>query len=189
MNILLKEFVNSSGGRIGGDYRVDQVNTMTTSPANPPKVTDQLVKTKQQGPNRFMYRSFARENEDEVTELPEKDKKKKHPKKPKKTYPDLKESSRMKMDELVDDIITKKSFDRDIVDKLRSSQVRLNGIPDLESIREDNPILIRKVMALKDIVEKNNATGEQKAIILNYLLSMDLTDIPQEYRSELKKKI
>lgn len=188
MNILLKELVNKFGAPIGGDYRIDQDDSMTTSPTNPPVSTDDFIKATRQGPNRFMYRSFARENDDENknVKLSKKDKRKKYPKKAKQ---EIEESSRFKMDELLEDIIDKKSFDRDIVDRLKQSKMAENGIPDIENIKETNPILIRKVMALKDIIEKNNATGEEKAIILNYLLGLDMTDIPTVYKQKLKNKI
>lgn len=188
MNILLKELINKFGASLGGDYRIDQDDSMTTSPTTPPVSTDDFIKTTRQGPNRFMYRSFARENDDENKDvkLPKKDKKKKYPKKAKQ---ELEESSKFKMDELLEDIIDKKSFDRDIIDKLKQSKMELNGIPELDTIKDTNPILIRKVVALKDIIEKNNATGEEKAIILNYLLSLDMTDIPKTYKDKLKNKI
>ena len=79
-------------------------------------------------------------------------------------------------------------FDKEFVEK-RKKDLRLNGIESLESIRETNPILIRKVGTLKDLIEKNSASGEEKAIILNFLLDMDMTDVPQQYKDELKKKI
>lgn len=188
MNILLKELVNKFGAPIGGDYRIDQDDSMTTSPTTPPTTTDDFIKANRQGPNRFMYRSFARENDDENKDvkLSKKDRKKKYPKKLKT---ELEESSKFKMDELLEDIINKKSFDRDIIDKLKHSKMESDGIPELDYIKETNPILIRKVMALKDIIEKNSATGEEKAIILNYLLGLDMTDIPNEYKQKLKNKI
>ena len=188
MNILLKEFVNSNGGPIGGDYRIDQDDSMTTSPTTPPVTTDDFIKATRQGPNRFMYRSFSREanEKNEKAKLPKKDKDKKNPKVATKK---IKETARDKMDDLVEDIFTKKNFDNDVLNKFKNSQSRLNGIPELESIREENPILIRKISGIKDLIEKNNATGEQKGIILNYLLSMDLTDIPVEYKNLLKNKI
>ena len=92
------------------------------------------------------------------------------------------------MNSIVEDIFTKKDFDREFVD-VRKKDLRFNGIESLESIRETNPILIRKVSALKEIIEKNSASGEEKAIILNFLLDIDMTDVPQQYKDELKKKI
>jgi len=101
----------------------------------------------------------------------------------------LKEVSKDKMDELIEDIFTKKDFDKEFIDKKNVSDLRLNGIQPLDSIRETNPILIRKVVNLSELIEKNDVSGEEKAIILNYLLSIDMVNIPSEYKEELKKKI
>lgn len=196
MNILLlREFVNKSGGRIGGDYRIDQVNSMTTSPATPPPTSTDYRNSTRQGMSRYMYRSFyGEEDQTNDVELPEKDKKKKYPKKGKKKIDSeekkkLKESSKFKIDELVEDIFTKKSFDSDIIDKIKSSELRLNAIPTLDVVKETNPILVRKVMALKDILDKSLPNGEELAIILNQILDVDMSKIPNEYKEELKKKI
>jgi hypothetical protein len=107
----------------------------------------------------------------------------------KKKSKDLDEAANGKMSDIIEDIFTKKKFDDEIVRNYRDNQVRLNGIPPLDSIRDTNPILIRKVSVLKDIIEKNDATGEEKAVILNHLLDMDLFDVPREYKEELKKKL
>jgi hypothetical protein len=83
MNILLKELISKLGAPIGGDYRIDQDDSMTTSSTTPPITTDDAIKYQRQGPNRFMYRSFARENDDENknVKLSKKDRKKIYPKK------------------------------------------------------------------------------------------------------------
>ena len=67
------------------------------------------------------------------------------------------------------DIFTKKQFDTEFVNQ-NNNNLLSTEIGDLDSIRDTNPILIRKVGALKDIIEKNDASGEEKAVILNYLL-------------------
>jgi hypothetical protein len=191
--LLLSELVNKNGGKIGGDYKIDQDNAMTTSPTEPPVTTDDFVKATRQGMSRWMYRSFYGEN-DETTdgvEEPEEDKEKKYPSKPKKKLKketNLKEDAKLKMNSLIEDIFKKKDFDRDFVEK-RKYDLRLNGIQDLETLRETNPILIRKVKSLRDTIEKGIASGEEKAVILNYLLDMNLLDVPREYKEELKKKI
>lgn len=209
MNILLiKELVNKDGSRISGDEKIDQDDNMTTSKIT----TDDAVRMQRQGIS--WYTNFGRVyyNEDDDTndgvELPPEDKEEiPEPKKQKRTrpkrkppiikldvgtpspfYPKLKESGKNKMNSLIEDIFTKKDFDKEFVEK-RKKDLRLNGIESLESIRETNPILIRKVGTLKDIIEKNSASGEEKAIILNFLLDIDLTDVPQQYKEELKKKI
>ena len=92
------------------------------------------------------------------------------------------------MNSIIEDIFTKKDFDKEFVDT-KIKDLKSKGIESLESIRDTNPILIRKVGALKDIIEKNSASGEEKAVILNHLLSMDISDIPNEYKQELKKRL
>ena len=200
MNVLfLSELVNKDGSRISGDEKIDQDNNMTTSKIT----TDDKIRMQRQGIS--WYTNFGRVyyNEDNETNdnvgLPPKDKepKRKRGTKPKRKQkiqkpnvgiPKLKEIARGKMNSIVEDIFTKKDFDREFVD-VRKKDLRFNGIESLESIRETNPILIRKVSALKEIIEKNSASGEEKAIILNFLLDIDMTDVPQQYKDELKKKI
>lgn len=179
MNIvLLSELVNKNGSRISGDYKIDQDNSMTTSPSEPPVTTDDFIKATRQGKSKFMFRSFYSEDNEENKDvkLPKKDKKKKNPKKA-KTNKKIKES-----------VFTKKDFDKEFVEKQTNSLVK-NEIPNLESIRDTNPILIRKVSALKDIIEKNNTSGEELGVILNHILSMDLKELPKEYKDILKNKL
>jgi hypothetical protein len=179
MNIvLLSELVNKNGSRISGDYKIDQDNSMTTSPSEPPVTTDDFIKATRQGKTMFMYRSFYSEDNEENKDvkLPKKDKKKKNPKKA-KTKKRIKE-----------DVFTKKDFDKEFVEKQTNYLVK-NEIPNLESIRETNPILIRKVSSLKDIIEKNNTSGEELGVILNHILSMDLKELPKEYKDILKNKL
>lgn len=182
--ILISELVNKDGSRIKGDVKVDQDNNMTTSKVT----TDDFVHMTRQGLS--MYNNFGRiyYGEDDESKkdakLPKKDKKKKNPKKAKK----IKESGRLKMNSIIEDIFTKKDFDKEFVDT-KIKDLKSKGIESLESIRDTNPILIRKVGALKDIIEKNSTSGEEKAVILNHLLSMDISDIPNEYKQELKKRL
>tara|TARA_R110000803_G_scaffold151838_1_gene216877 strand:- start:640 stop:1200 length:561 start_codon:yes stop_codon:yes gene_type:complete len=182
--ILISELVNKDGSRIKGDAKVDQDNNMTTSKIT----TDDFVHMTRQGLSR--YNNFGRiyYGEDDESKkdakIPKKDKKKKKPKKAKK----IKESGRLKMNSIIEDIFTKKDFDKEFVDT-KIKDLKSKGIESLESIRDTNPILIRKVGALKDIIEKNSASGEEKAVILNHLLSMDISDIPNEYKQELKKRL
>jgi hypothetical protein len=179
MNIvLLSELVNKNGSRISGDYKIDQDNSMTTSPSEPPVTTDDFIKATRQGKSMFMYRSFYSEDNEENKDakLPKKDKKKKNPKKA-KTNKKIKES-----------VFTKKDFDKEFVEKQTNSLIK-NEIPNLESIRDTNPILIRKVSLLKDIIEKNNTSGEELGVILNHILSMDLKKLSKEYKDILKNKL
>jgi len=191
MSILfLSELIDKDGSRIGGDMPINQIDNMTTSKLT----TDDFIRMSRQPKNAdneygLGYRVYYGENDDtnDDLETPEKEfKKPKKPKKSKKSKNKIKENSRIKMNSLIEDIFTKKDFDREFIDKVKD--LRLNGIQNIDAIRDTNPILIRKVSSLKELIEKNNATGEEKAILLNFLLDMDMSDIPVEYKEELKKK-
>jgi hypothetical protein len=102
----------------------------------------------------------------------------------------MEESSKKKMKSMVEDIVDKK-FPKEVVDKIKKyGDIRKNGVPDIEIISDENPLLVRKVKNLIDIVEKNQATGEQKGVILNFLINnIGTVDIPTEYKQEMLKKL
>lgn len=180
--ILLNELVNKDGSRISGDKKIDQLNNVTASK----ETTDDYVHSTRQSVSRYNNygRVYIGEEGDEEEELktPPTDKKRKKPIKK------LKETAKGKMDSLIEDIFTKKQFDTEFVNQ-NNNNLLSTEIGDLDSIRDTNPILIRKVGALKDIIEKNDASGEEKAVILNYLLDMDLTDMSSEHKEQLKRKL
>jgi len=96
----------------------------------------------------------------------------------------IKKSPKKKMKKLVEDILDKK------IAKNKIYNINKNGIPDIEIISDENPLLVRKVKSLTDIIEKNQATGEQKGVILNFLINnIDTIDIPAEYKKEMLKKL
>lgn len=185
MNLpFLKEFIDRYGIKISGDEPINQFNNVTASDLT----NDDKVVMSRQGISRYFNygRIMVGEDDEENVELPPKDRKKR---KPHSLKSKLKETSKNKMDELIEDVFTKKDFDKDFITKKNSSDLRLNAIQPMDSIKESNPIILRKVVILKDLIDKDDVTGEEKAIILNYLLSINMTDIPQQYKEELKKKI
>jgi hypothetical protein len=95
-----------------------------------------------------------------------------------------------KVKKMVEDIVDKK-FPKEVLDKIKKyGDINKNGIPDIDIISDENPLLVRKVTTLIDIIEKNQATGEQKGVILNYLINnIGTIDIPVEYKNEMLKKL
>lgn len=168
MNIFLKEIIDSNGVFIKGNRRLDQSNSMATSKLT----TDDAIKSQRQGVSRYKTSGRVYFGEEENTMDNSKIKKNK--------------TQEKFEDSIVETVFTKKEFDREFVNK---SIENMDKIENIDSIRETNPILIRKVGALKDIIEKNNASGYEKAVILNYLLDMDLTDISNKHKELLRKKI
>lgn len=152
--------------------------------------------------NNTSYMSDTEDNDGEPLR-PQSDKKTKSVKqvnnKPKEKYykSKMSESSKKKMKHLIEDIVDKNFSDETKknlstrLDKLKKQvDINKNGIPDIDVISEENPLLVRKVKNLIDIIEKNLATGEQKGVILNYLINnIGTLDIPTEYKKEMIKKL
>jgi len=198
---IIKELVNKEGGKLGGDnvtLSVDNSKSASNSTMDPmfnPEDGDQLKNsvvqsTRQQG-YRGWYslvpmpavRTSTANSIDYIDNIDymedEKDTKKK-----------LKKTSKRKMEEYVEDIVSKK-LSKDVLDKVnKDGDIRKNGIPDIDVIGEENPILVRKTKNLIDIIKTNLATGEEKGIILNFLISnIDTLDIPSEYKQQMLKKL
>lgn len=102
----------------------------------------------------------------------------------------LEKISKNKMKEMVEDIVSKK-ISKDVIGDIKKyGDINKNGVPDIDTISDENPLLIRKVKNLIDIIQKNQATGEQKGVILNFLINnINTVDIPNEYKNEMLKKL
>lgn len=158
----LTELVDSKGGKLQGDKHIDQVNMSASSK----DTTDDAVH-KKAGSQDSMYRrvSWMSDDEDEGESL--------------------EDIAKDKMKGVVEDILSKKKFDKDVIDKVKYS----NGIPDVEVVKEQLPVLVRKISHIKTLLDREEVGGDEKAILLNSLLSVDLTDIPSQYKRELARKL
>lgn len=201
----IQELVNLDGTRIGNDnvkLSVDNSKSASNSTNDPmydPENGDQLknavVQQRQQGYRKNPFALLP------LTTTPGgygsaptsymSDTKKKTSKNSKKDVKkSLEETAKQKMEEYVEDIVGK-NFSKDVLTKIRKDgEIRQNGIPNIDVIGEENPVLVRKVKNLIDIISKNQATGEQKGVILNYLINnIGIVDIPSEYKQEMLKKV
>jgi polyhydroxyalkanoate synthesis regulator phasin len=163
----IKELVNPDFTRIEGSEVINKDHVAQTGQNYDgiPQTTDDAVVNQRQGASRYLYRRFVGENNTNKSILKE------------------------KMDKLIEDIISKQDLDNDIVKRMSDELVRKNGIPSLDIMNETNPIVVKKVNSLVDIISRNGVTPEEKAIIINHLLSVDMSNIPQSYKTELKKKL
>ncbi len=159
----LTELVDEKGGKIQGQSKIDQSDNATTSV----DTTDDHVHKSRQGMSRYMFRRFYGENDQS--------------KEPKTT----KEISEEKMRKVLEDLISKKNYDSDVIDKVKYT----NGIPDIDTIKEKHTVLVRKVSHFNSLINNDEVSGEDKAILINSILSTNLTDIPSPYKKELIKKI
>lgn len=195
---FINEFIYFDGKRVPVRDDVKSSSNSTIDPMFDPEDGDQLknatAQQRQQGYRGFYslvpmpavktplasdtYPSVVSYMEDEKEML--KSKKKTKTKSFKRR---IKETAKEKMDGMVEDIVNKK-ISKDVLN------VKKNGIPDIDVVAEENPILVRKLKNLIDIISLNQATGEQKGVILNFLINnIDMVDIPSEYKEELKKRI
>ncbi len=200
MNLmLLNELVNSDGTRIGGDkVKLSRDNSKSASNSTLDPMYDEdgnqiknasVQSTRQQGyrgyyslvPMPAVKTPNATINT-YTTNIDYMD--------DKKTKKKVKKLSKKKMEEMVEDIVSKK-ISKDVMgDVKKYGVINKNGIPDIEIISDENPLLVRKVKNLIDIVKKNQANGEQKGVILNFLINnIDTMDIPVEYKKEMLKKL
>jgi hypothetical protein len=157
----IDELVDSKGGKLQGDEHIDQVGKATSSK----DTTDDHVRKSRQGTP--FYRRYYSED-DESLEVDS-----------------LEEVAKDKMKGVLEDILSKRKFDKDVIDKVKYS----NGIPDVEVLKESLPVLIRKIAHIKTLLDREEVGGDEKAILLNSLLSIDLTDIPSQYKRELARKL
>ena len=197
---FVNEFIYFDGKRVPNRDNVKSASNSTTDPMFDPEDGDQLknatAQQRQQGYRGYYslvpmpavktpiasdsYPTMVSYMDDEE-ETREKPKNKRI--KVKNIRKKIKEASKSKMEDMVEDIVNKK-IAKDVLD------VKKNGIPDIDVVSDENPILVRKLKNLIDIISLNQATGEQKGVILNFLLNnTDMADIPTEYKEELKKKI
>lgn len=98
--------------------------------------------------------------------------------------------SEERMRKMVEDILSKKSDNQDLVNKRNNSDVNRNGIPDIEELSDTKMIMVGKLRDLIDTMESGNLSGEEFGIILNFLVStLDTSSIPSDYKNIIRKKI
>jgi hypothetical protein len=212
---IIQELVNKNGSKLGGDnvkLSIDNSKSASNSTMDPmfdPEDGDQLKNSSIQSTRQQGYRGWYSlvpmpsvktpvpntiNVSDNVSYM--EDKKEKPCKHCKGegckicTKNKIKEASKSKMEEYVEDIVTKK-ISKDVLDKVKKGgDIRKNGIPEIDIIAEENPVLVRKTKNLIDAIKSNLATGEEKGIILNFLITnIDTIDIPVEYKNEMLKKL
>ena len=152
------EFVGTKGDIISGSKHVDQNDSATSSY----HTTDVSAHQRMQPPSwltTYGYTSYMSENGGKPKE---------------------------KMSRVIEDIISKKDFSKDVIDRLKND----NGeIPEIENLKEEFPVIVRKITHVKDLIERENISGAEKAVFINSFLSMDLNDIPNRYLSQIKNKL
>jgi hypothetical protein len=158
----LEELVDEKGGKLQGDKHIDQNDKAASSIYT----TDDAVHTKGgiQG-SKYNPRTSYMNDDEEVS---------------------LDRVAKDKMKKVVEDIFNKRNGgESDVMDKTKYSE----GIPEVDELKETLPVLVRKISHIKTLLDREEVGGDEKAILLNSLLSVDLTDIPSQYKRELARKL
>lgn len=91
---------------------------------------------------------------------------------------------------MVEDILSKKSSDKEMVNKRKSSDIKRNEIPDIKDLSDTNIIVVGKIKDLIESIKSLNMSGEEISIVLNYFLKNIKTDgIPSDYKNIIRKEI
>lgn len=99
-----------------------------------------------------------------------------------------------KMKSIIEDILDKKNKEDDLVGKdVRYSDLNKNKIPDIEDLggeKYDQYSVSTKTRDLVDSINKNELSGEEIAITLNFILNnINVEEVPANLRRILKRKI
>lgn len=97
-----------------------------------------------------------------------------------------------KMKSMIEDILSAdKSKDSDILSNVdfENNSFEIPELSELKS-KHQRPIIARKAKYLGDMMQREGVSGEEIAIIFNYLFSqINLEEIPLHYKKELIKKL
>jgi hypothetical protein len=100
-----------------------------------------------------------------------------------------------RMKNMLEDILSKNKDRRgsnDISNKLGNDDILVNSIPTIDELGIDyhKPLLAKKVISLKELIDVTELSGKEMSSILNYLLSnINTNQVPPEIKRELRNKI
>lgn len=164
----LDELVDGNGSFISGDYNPN--NRETFVGINRPETSREFSMFTSQGPRYYYTPHYGAS----------------------KVY--TRESiAENKMKNMIEDIINNRVSDyQDIVKNKNYDSFDQSQIPDISELKIEyqRPIIARKTKYLTDMLDREGASGEEIAIVLNHIMSsLDLSSIPQNYKEILTHKL
>ena len=167
---LVDELVDPDGSIIGGDNSYETTSQIKTAPQ---QTTDKFAATATQG-HRWPYGSMGGAYSHGA-----------------RGGAYVGEAS-IKMEKMVEDILTQKLSQKGIVNKQNVNDINRNQIPDLEelSTKFNKQSISSNIQTLISNIKSESLTGEEKAIIINYIINSIGTDnIDGDYKKILKSTI
>ena len=94
------------------------------------------------------------------------------------------------MEDLIEDLMSDRSDNRDMVKGGNVQDINRNKIPDIEDITNNNQALSSTLKSVIDIMNGQDINGDGIGIMLNYIISnVNTNDIPQDYKRIIRGKI
>lgn len=172
--VNVDELVDPDGTFIGGDKTY---NTTSQSRTAPQQTTDKYAKTaKQKMPWLYGYMGspYSHGQRGSIGEE------------------DTVDEAEKKMTKMVEDILTKKTPKKDMVNRKSNNDINRNNIPDLEYLAEklNKQDIVSNVQSLMAAINSNKLSSEEKAIVINYIIqNIGTNDIEYDYKKILKGAI
>jgi len=174
--INVDELIDSDGSIIDGDKSHETTSQIKTAPA---QTTDKFVQTaRQKFRYPYGYTGTPYSHGDRYPIMQEED--------------ENIDEAQLKMEKMVEDIISKKLSNKEIIPKQDISDINKNKIPDLDELSSkfNKKNISSAIETLINGVKRESLSGEEKAIILNYIIeNIGTKDIEQNYKVILKSKL
>ena len=188
----IEEFVNDDGGIIGGDEKYNKGVDVKTGPINMPGDDKGMaLTTNKHAANAIQPRNWwwsltygygqgAKTGSNPVaSNLGESE-----------SIDEGEITAEQRMRKMVEDILSKKSNNSDMVKKGSNSDVNRNKIPDIEELSDSQMIITGKLEDLIGTIASSSMNGEELGIMINHLLSkIDTSQLPSDYKNIIRKKL
>lgn len=172
----LDELIDDSGALVDGDE--NNGTDIVTTGWNNPQTSREFSRKTSQGPRYYYSPNYGHQYYRESVE----------------DKMDMSTIAENKMKNMIEDIMRKSSYDdMDFVSRYDDFEIsKETSIPLFTELKTkyEKPVLARKTLFLGDLMKKEIVNGEELAIILNHLLSVNEDiEIPKEYKKELINRI
>ena len=162
----MDEFIDSDGSFISGDMNTEKGETFVG--INRPETSSEFEQNTAQGPRYYFSPRYGAS----------------------KTF--TRESiAENKMKTMIEDIIKGKSdYNGDIMVKDEHENLVGSPIADIETLKSQKPIIVRKTKYLGEMIEREGLNNNEIAIVVNYILSkIDPSQLSLSNKINLIKKI
>lgn len=181
--VKLDELVDGDGTFIGGDKSYETTSQISTAPA---QTMDKFVTTARQRYRwPYVYGGTPYSSGNRIAGMEDFDDNI-------NGDDEMLDEATLRAQKMVEDIIQKQKQQKGFVSKNNITDINRNKIPDIDelSTRFNKHNISSNLQSLIKGINSESLSGEEKAIILSYLISnIGMNDIEPDYKNILKSKI